>query len=176
MTFSGTSSASALLEAWPWDRETFGRTCGENVEAAWEGASRFGFRALSRGRWDQLQEQYMTYQQKLLDQIKSSFHPSLALLDPEATSFPPVHDESSHNRSSLPGQPGESAGQPQSVWYPPSCLIFVRNVHEETSKTILRTLFARRVFPEPSAAHSDGLDYVDYNKGMDSVCSYIYIP
>ena len=58
--------------------------------------------------------------------------------------------------------------------YPPGCLVFLRNVHPETNKTTLRGLFlhARRPIgiEVGKKDDDDGLDYLDYTKGMDSVC------
>ena len=51
--------------------------------------------------------------------------------------------------------------------YPYGCLVFVRGVHIETNKTTLKTLFGR-------AVDGEGIDYVDYAKGMDSVCSALH--
>lgn len=55
--------------------------------------------------------------------------------------------------------------------YPPSSLVFVRNIHPETNKTTLRNFFATSLKGSlaDGTIQSDGLDYVDFNKGMDSV-------
>ena len=57
--------------------------------------------------------------------------------------------------------------------FPPGCLVFVRNVHPETNKTTLKTLFSAHAFGRDSSAASSSsavaIDYVDYNKGMTSV-------
>lgn len=57
--------------------------------------------------------------------------------------------------------------------YPSGCLVFIRNLHPETNKTALRNLFlhARVENGDPSGKKdADGIDYLDYTKGMDCVC------
>ncbi|KAH8118815.1 hypothetical protein DFH11DRAFT_1740752 [Phellopilus nigrolimitatus] len=51
--------------------------------------------------------------------------------------------------------------------YPTDCLVFVKNVHLETNKTTLRSLFTHALGGVASGA-ADAIDYVDYNKGLDS--------
>ena len=54
--------------------------------------------------------------------------------------------------------------------YPYGCLLFAKNVHPETNKTTLRALFSQ-AFKSASCLDNagDALDYVDFNKGMDTV-------
>jgi len=68
------------------------------------------------------------------------------------------------------GSVGTAGIQPNSA-YPPGCLVFVRNVHEDTNKTTLRNLFlhAQALDIEGGEKDGDGLDYLDYTKGMDCV-------
>jgi len=62
--------------------------------------------------------------------------------------------------------------------YPPGCLVFIRNAHPETNKTTLRSLFShareeRVESGDPGRkTDEDGIDYLDYKKGMDCVCSF----
>jgi xRRM domain len=64
--------------------------------------------------------------------------------------------------------------------YPPGCLVFIRNVHPETNKTTLRNLFlhAREETVESGDSggkkDEDGIDYLDYTKGMDCVCLFLF--
>ena len=53
--------------------------------------------------------------------------------------------------------------------YPFGRLVFVRNIHPDTNKTTLKSLFAQ--------AFQDGssLDYVDFSRGMDTVRVRLYI-
>jgi len=52
--------------------------------------------------------------------------------------------------------------------YPLNCLVFVRNIHPETNKTTLRKLFSTAFGVASSNNQAEGLDYVDFTKGMDS--------
>ncbi|KAF8806200.1 hypothetical protein BYT27DRAFT_7141780 [Phlegmacium glaucopus] len=67
---------------------------------------------------------------------------------------------------------GTAGIRPNSA-YPPGCLVFVRNIHADTNKTTLRNLFlhARELgiesVVEGGRNDDDGLDYLDYTKGMD---------
>ena len=54
-------------------------------------------------------------------------------------------------------------------FYPPDCLVFVRNLHPDTNKTTLKVLFSQAF---PSGDREKGLiDYVDFTKGLDTVRS-----
>ena len=57
--------------------------------------------------------------------------------------------------------------------YPPNCLVFVRNVHPETNKTTLRALFSAALSEGGEDLPPDGIDYVDFTKGLDAVRSII---
>lgn len=62
---------------------------------------------------------------------------------------------------------------PPDTPYPVSCLVFVRNIHVGTNKTTLRALFANlsgsSSSQAPNADQENGIDYIDYSKGMDTV-------
>lgn len=62
--------------------------------------------------------------------------------------------------------------------YPLGCLLFVRNVHPETNKTTLKTLFSSGLTAggAEGGVLPEGIDYVDFNKGMDSVRRPSYLP
>jgi hypothetical protein len=51
--------------------------------------------------------------------------------------------------------------------FPQGCLILVRNVHPRTNKSTLKALLGNVLVGRELAA--DGVDYVDYTKGMDTV-------
>lgn len=61
----------------------------------------------------------------------------------------------------------------EALGYPPDCLIFVKNLHLGTNKTTLKSLFGRAFTDEGGSSTfstSGGeIDYVDYQKGMESV-------
>ena len=69
-------------------------------------------------------------------------------------------------------QPPDVAASPEvippALNYPVGCLVFVKNLNSDTNKTVLRSLLA-----SPFPAESPGcIDYVDYTRGLDSVCQY----
>jgi hypothetical protein len=83
-------------------------------------------------------------------------------------------------KSTLPtgGDPGLSGRQPEpsyitpspvaispALHYPVGCLVFVKNLNQDTNKTVLRSLLASAF----STESPDCIDYVDYTKGLDSV-------
>ena len=80
----------------------------------------------------------------------------------------PVHATHGSNKDDL--SPGD-------VSYPPGCLLFVKNLHPQTNKTTLKALFgnvlkaAMKGGDVPmNAGGSAEVDYVDWSKGMSSVC------
>jgi len=151
VTLSHMSDVELLLKAWPWERHSTPKQ--RDLEGEKSEAAKYGFRTLSKRRWDQLQEEYLTYKQRLLEEIDN---------------VPPK------GPSDLPILQGHGSGDvpplDMSVAYPPGCLIFVKNVHPETNKTTLRTLFSA-AFKDLDGADKEGLDYVDFTKGLDSVSS-----
>lgn len=169
VTFSTTEQRDALLHVWPWKRGVCDITDHGTPEV--KEAQRFGFRTISKTRWDQLNEEYIAYRQQLVDEIfEASKHaPSNHRSDipsgtdvstrvrPEDEGFP------THALASRPpgGTPKTTIASP----YPYGCLIFVRNIHSGTNKTTLKTLFAKAF---EGKGKLTGLDYVDFNKGMDS--------
>ncbi|KAJ7264871.1 hypothetical protein B0H12DRAFT_1180152 [Mycena haematopus] len=149
VTFAKTEDAESLLTAWPWART---RTCSELSSVASE-AIQFGFRTLSKARWDELNTEYLNYRTKILANI-----PELENTDGPAPSAVQVKPEPKQRAS-----PVEDPVVPvANMRYPPNCLVFVRNIHPETNKTTLRNFFAKVVDGK------EAIDYVDFNKGMDS--------
>jgi hypothetical protein len=61
----------------------------------------------------------------------------------------------------------------ENVWFPRGCLLFVKNIDPGTNKTTLRKLFARALYssqPDSNTGQSeDRIDYIDYQKGLDTV-------
>jgi hypothetical protein len=160
VTVSDTQCVETLLKDWPWDWDHSNLEMSQPNPAVGE-AVKFGFRTLQKRRWDELQEEYLVYREGLLNEIKS---PADEL--PEVVSHPP---NLSSPVSDLEEQPHQSRSSPRTILssdpYPSGCLVFVKNVHAETNKTTLRRLFCH-AFPDHP---DDGLQYVDYSKGMDSV-------
>jgi len=154
VTLSSTDLVKQLLEDWSWspgDQSTpaSGRIPA-SVSADVTDARKYGVRVITKARWEELRDEYLAYRAQLLN----SFHE-------EDRGF----GASVQQKSGMaePGGPSHFA-LPQD--YPRGCLVFTKNIHTETNKTTLRTLFSSAVgFPR------EVLDYVDFNKGMDSVSS-----
>ena len=166
MTLADQQDVESLLATWPWDKQSISHTHDTpslDDDYARE-AAKFGLRTLSKSRWDQLKEEYLSYQRQLLDELvtynegSSDFRQGIDADIQEQvgeydTASQPEYEQASTATTTLTSP------------YPLNCLVFVRNVHSETNKTTLRKLFSLAF----DAATSEGLDYVDFNKGMDSV-------
>lgn len=55
--------------------------------------------------------------------------------------------------------------------YPTGCILWVRNVHEKSSKTSLKTVFAN-VLEELEEGSGTGIEFVDYEKGLEIVSPF----
>ena len=161
-----------LLERWPWDRSRSQSDCEEDGHVPEvEEAVKFGFRTLSKARWSELKEEYLAYRQQLLDEINTHEDAEVSisvLLDPSLAPSSSSQDVKLDSGGRAHQEDMRSPSPPPIIHpsspYPPNCLVFARNLHPETNKTTLRKLFSTALTPS-----MDGLDYVDYNKGMDSV-------
>ncbi|KAI0071825.1 hypothetical protein K474DRAFT_491243 [Panus rudis PR-1116 ss-1] len=165
VTLDNLELAEHLLQRWPWERELF-PTVDEDLPDEIQHAKRFGFRTLTKSRWDKLNEEYLAYRQRIIDQLAQE-----EMSRPSAE----VHDDDpvEETREQKPAPPIPDTHPPATTLfssYPLGCLVFVRNVHPETNKTTLRGLFSK-AFARPDAAVSstDGLDYVDFNKGISGL-------
>ncbi len=144
-----------LLREWPWTLVV----CATDAKPAiseFQEATKFGFRALSKTRWDEMKGEYLAYRARLVKEIVS-YEDEMA-----------AHAATKRRRSPSPAISSVpdrvETTLTSSSLFPPNCLVFVRNLHCETNKTTLRALFSKAFTSLP-----DGLDYVDYTKGMDSV-------
>ncbi|KAG6919787.1 hypothetical protein DXG01_001626 [Tephrocybe rancida] len=148
-----------MLESWPWDRR-HAQEASKDQEGS--EAMKFGFRTLSKARWDQLKDEYIVYRARLVEEINAhqdAVEPLVPMSVPTSTSIPtppPVIAEPQPEPKPEANPPPLAPNAP----YPPGVLVFIRNLHPETNKTTLRRFFARTV---PDSA----LDYVDFTKGMD---------
>jgi len=157
ITLSSTEQAEKLVRQWPWNvRRTDLHNVADTAEA--REAVKFGFRVMPRGRWEELREEYIAYRQTLLDTL------AYTVQDPDETMEADAIEEDATPLETVPDLPTTDLWSP----YPQGCLIFVRNVHSETNKTTLRALFSQ-AFAE-SDTPDTGVDYVDFSKGMDTVC------
>ncbi|KAG6902215.1 hypothetical protein C0995_003047 [Termitomyces sp. Mi166 len=157
-----------LLKRWPWDRQQNGDGDLQSPEAPVEAneATKFGFRALSKSDWDRLKDEYLSYRERLVAEI-NAFQDATERPTPTLVPKPKAEAKDADHTAPAPVKPPKlDTSSP----YPFDSLVFVRNIHPETNKTTLRKLFGR-AFERSLASNevdSDGIDYVDYNKGMDS--------
>jgi hypothetical protein len=121
-------------------------------------------RAITRARWDALNEECLVCKQSLVDEVARA----------ETEMDHPDHGAPDHEHSEPTARPHlQTQTQTQtapSTPYPFDCLIFVHNVHSGTNKATLKSLFAQAFQDQDGSAHTPtaaGLDYVDFNKGMD---------
>jgi hypothetical protein len=160
-------------------------------------ATKFGLRVLTKEKWEELRAEYLLYRQELIDEINAlqdedevgiyrkrgyEMHDKEEQITEEDSNQIRVQNStyihSTKNAAVAANDP--AAIQPNSA-YPSGCLVFVRNVHPDTNKTTLRSLFlhARESCIENGIdcgkKDDDGLDYLDYTKGMNCVC-VLFLP
>ncbi|KAF9000291.1 hypothetical protein BDQ17DRAFT_1359966 [Cyathus striatus] len=157
VTFSSLEDAQYMIAKWPWESQ--GGDQEEGLDELKKEATKFGFRALSKKKWDELKEEYIAYRQRLVDEI-NEFQDSSVLA---AQSIP--HFDTRPMQPSPP-ETGLSFNSP----YPTNVLLFIKHIHPETNKTTLRKLFSTAFQDaiKDGEIEDEGLDYVDYTKGMDS--------
>ncbi|KAF7337845.1 RRM-3 domain-containing protein [Mycena venus] len=153
ITFANAEDAEALLTAWPWARNPARVSTDESPDAS--EAVKFGFRTLSKARWDELNTEYLNYRTKILADIAEA--ENLEAPAPSTQQEKPVL-----KRPAPPVEEPIPIIPVANTRYPQNCLVFVRNIHPETNKTTLRNFFAKAVDAK------EAIDYVDFNKGMDS--------
>ncbi|KAG5636960.1 hypothetical protein H0H81_006264 [Sphagnurus paluster] len=151
VVFEDERDANFLLSQWPWDRQ---HTLHGDEHSD---AVKFGFRALSKTRWEHLKSEYLAYRGRLVAEI-NAYQEDISVLVLPVNSALPAELETTKSDTKLldPSSP-----------YPPNSLVFVRRLHPETNKTTLRKLFATALAGTDDS-QGDGVDYVDYSKGMDS--------
>ena len=174
VTFSTKSHFDAVLRAWPWRRSIAVPANDEHQNASpiIKEAHKYGLRAIPKARWDALNEEYLVYKQSLVDEVAHA----------ETEMDRSNQGASNHERSEPTARPHtgpkaqtqtQTETTPSSP-YPFDCLVFVRNVHPGTNKTTLKSLFAQAFRDQDGSRQTDtlttaGVDYVDFNKGMDTV-------
>lgn len=187
ITLSSREQATQLMERWPWEtaatptEETTSIMISttENPYAA--DARKFGFRVTTKRRWEELKQEYLAYRQRLIDgtntyQDAQRIHNAENV---EATKTAmPGNNHPVQKRSIAPLNETNGSNpvcQILTEWspYPYGCLAFVRSIHNETNKTTLRTLFSKLL--QSIGGGDDAIDYVDYNKGMDSVRTRLFL-
>ena len=170
VTFRDTNDVEMLLAEWPWRKaghvpnpikSRAEPATDTSVSSAMQQheAQKFGFRVTTKSQWEHLNQEYLTYRLQLLDELareeaETLQPPTRIQAEPPAV---PVAPQPARAREPL--KPSLDASAP----YPTGCLVFIRHVHPETNKTTLRKLFSHAL------EAADSIDYVDFNKGMDTV-------
>jgi len=161
VALSSTELVKQLLEDWPWlsgDRSApVSRGIPTSASADVSDAHKYGVRVITKARWEELRDEYLVYRAQLL----SAVH--------EGDRKPPTTVQSNSGTTEHASPPSITHDPSHSAVlqdYPRGCLVFARNIHTETNKTTLRKLFSSAI-----GLPQDVLDYVDFNKGMDSVRS-----
>ncbi|TFK43971.1 hypothetical protein BDQ12DRAFT_596164 [Crucibulum laeve] len=177
VTLSDPRDVDYMLTSWPWNRQHGHKQVEKPLEEYGEvrEASKFGFRALPKSLWDQLKEEYLAYRQKLVDEI-NAYQDTNDIPEPSHAPMKRVYVE--EKRPEAPVKPVETYSDEPSTKskieyhspYPYNCLVFVRNIYPETNKTTLRKLFETAFQDAISSGQlkDGGIDYTDFNKGMDS--------
>ena len=124
----------------------------------------------------------MAWQSKLYEGMKPSESGAPKHEQSNPRSSPPTAHSTKKGRERPPHQShGEERSEQQKVTpnpnshqgFPQGCLLFVKNLHPQTSKMTLKKLFESKL--ESALGPTDnvrgGLDYVDWSKGMSSVSS-----
>lgn len=189
VTFAHATDCKYLANSWPWfpnsqpttEPTTQKTDDGQELDSVLEAvrtAHQHNFRVVTKERWLQLKAEYLAYRQQLVEQIntyqdsrKSVGVPTQPVMPkaPQVTDTTTLRPQPEH----LPPTEGSSITITPSSPYPPNCLVFVKHVHPETTKTTLRQFFSQAFCQEveqPQGNIVEGLDYVDFNKGMDTVC------
>lgn len=170
VTLTHSDDVAYVLQQWPWERRHLQDK--DAVSSEVREATKHGFRAISKARWEQLNAEYLQWRHKLLDEIAKGEARQPAPVAAEAESILQLDTDEDHQIDL--GEPAKSmAMSPQqdpSAPYPNRCLVHARHVHPETNKTTLRKLFSKAFLQEGTQQNEAvGIDYVDFNKGMDTV-------
>ena len=111
-------------------------------------------------RWEALQVEYVQYRDALLGHIAASSSASASCPTVPA----PIPTAPTDNFTDASGEARLQHASEALLNFPPGCVIFARHVPQDTNKTALRAMFSTLL------ADSSTLDYVDYTKGLDTVC------
>ena len=153
-----------LLEDWPWlPGNRSAHVSGgipTSASADVTDAHKYGVRVITKSRWGELRDEYLAYRVQLLNAVNEEERKPGTTIQSKPGAVEPAFSPPTSDGPSYSAVPQD---------YPRSCLVFARNIHTGTNKTTLRKLFSSAVgFPQ------DVLDYVDFNKGMDSVSLECY--
>jgi hypothetical protein len=171
VTFAHATDSEYLQTSWPWvlsddsatetnKRDGKGKQPSESVRTAIQ----YQFRVTTKKRWLEFKAEYLAYRQRLVEEIN-------AHQDARRDATTHLQQESmivSTPQTSTSKQPASSTQLTPFSPYPPDCLLLVKHVHPDTTKTTLRTLFSQ-AFHSLEHQNVQGLGYVDFSKGMDKV-------
>lgn len=169
--------SKSLQTSWPWNLSSPERGvdwAGARIEEkARTLGIKHGFRVISKTRWKQLTEEYVSQRDTVVKSLDIEKEEDAAPADLASTRTerhnvpdqpPPIEEEiQSRPETYLPANGVEHPQTRVDSPYPYHCLLFVRNVHNQTNKTTLRKLFASRLEDT-----GKGIDYVEYTKGTDN--------
>lgn len=145
---------------------------------------------LGSKEWDDLKAEYLQRQTALYDVMKTSAHAAhqeaskLSRKQQEKVAPPQSKELFSKGQKDQPPHMGSHSANPagpmkgsataNDMYYPIGCLLFVKNLHPQTNKTTLKTLFGNLLKTAAregagGRATSVEVDYVDWSKGMSSV-------
>ncbi|KZT60819.1 hypothetical protein CALCODRAFT_480470 [Calocera cornea HHB12733] len=174
-----------FLERWPWSvsrsgQETLAQTAamddemedsesddsgslanGKDHRTTVELAIRSRLRTLSKADWSKLKAEYLAEHGRLFDLSRPQAPASAAQV--------PANGRSNTASTPLPLPSKRQSDQPskraitETQSYPTGCLVFARGLPAQTNKTALKAIFASAL----DADKADGVDYVDWTKGMD---------
>ncbi|KAH9482264.1 hypothetical protein JR316_0004362 [Psilocybe cubensis] len=189
VTLASDDDVNFLLDEWPWEESNHDSSQKSpeprSDDPIRRESSKFGLRCLNKIRWDELKAEYLLYRQQLIaevdadnkvqEQINKMSSNNLKVSQhsmPPAINKPDKVPVAEHLETTEQGQKDFQPIHAESS-YPSGCLVFVRNIHPETNKTSLRALFSQFSQKDEkelalSINKTDGLDYVDYTKGLDS--------
>ena len=162
VTLASLEDVDLLVQRWPWQRQR--GKADDSASVILQDAIRFGFRTIKKTQWETLNAEYLAYRQRLLDELNQAQD-----IEVEAEPSQPRQAAPPQEAPIVPSSRSSVFTLDLSASYPPGCLAYIRNVHTETNKTTLRKLFSRAFVDSDTSATSDGIDYVDFNKGMDTV-------
>ncbi|KAH7104671.1 hypothetical protein BKA62DRAFT_827572 [Auriculariales sp. MPI-PUGE-AT-0066] len=138
---------SQLLSLWPWDRNSM-QASPTNLPTP--GTS--GVRCMSLASFEGLKTEYLQWQTSLADDATSVFTDKLPTPAPVASPEVTVVETSDSRAADIEVLSGD--------WFPRKCLVVVRNIPVNSTKSGLRARFE-------ALLDSKDMQYVDYIKNLD---------
>jgi hypothetical protein len=170
VTFAYSSDSEHLQTSWPWLLNGGNTTETNEQDKPLDTPSEFvrsaiqyKFRVTTKKRWLEFKAEYLSYRQQLIEEINAyedAHRHTQTHLQQESVVAPAL--------TSIPKQHAPSTSLTPFSPYPPDCLVLVKHIHPDTTKTTLRAFFSP-AFRSLDQKTTEGLGYVDFNKGMDRV-------